>query len=379
MKVGPPLVLYHRHVDIFEAAHVCLCPSVFLLLTHCELFLVVCGPYESCLDLCKLEEIKKKLHSGDESRPPFGYLWSTCGYMWGCMFVCPFVFLLLIYLNLICCLWFIWVICGFVQGGGEEDETTHKVFIVSRTEYDDFHDSMIYPLSIVQWQSVTDYHHGIIGHSLFPWLQWPKLSSIHGFWWCNVAHLQGSRDPVYPVSMGRSDLIEPVSMVSVNWLDHSKTLREQNIDPNEILLLRRKFFYSDQNVDARDPVQLNLLYVQVREREGWRERERERVRERERERESLFVGCLTSQQHASVSQGQICSDSCMCCHSEIEAADQRERESVCKYTQWHWTLPLCMSCVWMWMCVCACVFVTEREREGEGEGSGGGERVRWNG
>lgn len=49
----------------------------------------------------------------------------------------------------------------------------------------------------------------------------------------------------------------------VNWLDHSKTLREQNIDPNEILLLRRKFFYSDQNVDARDPVQLNLLYVQV--------------------------------------------------------------------------------------------------------------------
>ncbi|KAK7491087.1 hypothetical protein BaRGS_00017651, partial [Batillaria attramentaria] len=39
----------------------------------------------------------------------------------------------------------------------------------------------------------------------------------------------------------------------MNWLDHSKTLREQNIDPNEILLLRRKFFYSDQNVDARDP------------------------------------------------------------------------------------------------------------------------------
>lgn len=31
-----------------------------------------------------------------------------------------------------------------------------------------------------------------------------------------------------------------------------------------MLLLRRKFFYSDQNVDSRDPVQLNLLYVQVR-------------------------------------------------------------------------------------------------------------------
>lgn len=35
------------------------------------------------------------------------------------------------------------------------------------------------------------------------------------------------------------------------------------MDENETLLLRRKFFYSDQNVDSRDPVQLNLLYVQV--------------------------------------------------------------------------------------------------------------------
>ena len=35
----------------------------------------------------------------------------------------------------------------------------------------------------------------------------------------------------------------------------------------------------------------------------------------------LFVGCLTSQQCASVSQGQICSDNCMCCQTEIEVAD----------------------------------------------------------
>lgn len=53
-------------------------------------------------------------------------------------------------------------------------------------------------------------------------------------------------------------------MLPVNWLDHSRTFREQGVDENEILLLRRKFFYSDQNVDSRDPVQLNLLYVQVR-------------------------------------------------------------------------------------------------------------------
>ena len=41
--------------------------------------------------------------------------------------------------------------------------------------------------------------------------------------------------------------------------------------------------------------------------------------------EELFVGwlvgCLTSQQHASVSQGRICSDNFTCCHTEIEVAD----------------------------------------------------------
>ena len=35
----------------------------------------------------------------------------------------------------------------------------------------------------------------------------------------------------------------------------------------------------------------------------------------------LFVGFLTSRQHASVSQGRICSDKFTCCHTEIEVAD----------------------------------------------------------
>ena len=35
----------------------------------------------------------------------------------------------------------------------------------------------------------------------------------------------------------------------------------------------------------------------------------------------LLVGCLTSQQQASVSQGWICSDKFTCCHTEIEVAD----------------------------------------------------------
>ncbi|KAG6451547.1 hypothetical protein O3G_MSEX007224 [Manduca sexta] len=51
----------------------------------------------------------------------------------------------------------------------------------------------------------------------------------------------------------------------VNWVEPSKTLREQGVDAAETLLLRRKLFFSDRNVDSRDPVQLNLLYVQARD------------------------------------------------------------------------------------------------------------------
>ena len=36
----------------------------------------------------------------------------------------------------------------------------------------------------------------------------------------------------------------------------------------------------------------------------------------------LIVGCSTFQQHASVSQGRICSDNCTCCPTEIEIAVQ---------------------------------------------------------
>ena len=46
----------------------------------------------------------------------------------------------------------------------------------------------------------------------------------------------------------------------------------------------------------------------------------------------LFVGCLTSQQHASVSQGRICTDNFMCCHTEIEAADQTFHLTQSQYT-----------------------------------------------
>ena len=46
----------------------------------------------------------------------------------------------------------------------------------------------------------------------------------------------------------------------------------------------------------------------------------------------LFVSCLTCQQQASVSQGQICSDNFTCCHTEIEAADQTFYLTQSQYT-----------------------------------------------
>lgn len=51
----------------------------------------------------------------------------------------------------------------------------------------------------------------------------------------------------------------------VHWVDHSKTLREQGIVESDILLLKRKYFISDANIDSRDPIQLNLLYQQAKE------------------------------------------------------------------------------------------------------------------
>ena len=52
-------------------------------------------------------------------------------------------------------------------------------------------------------------------------------------------------------------------MIAV-WINQAQTLLDQGIEEGDVLLLKRRYFYSDQNVDGRDPVQLNLLYIQVR-------------------------------------------------------------------------------------------------------------------
>ena len=53
----------------------------------------------------------------------------------------------------------------------------------------------------------------------------------------------------------------------------------------------------------------------------------------------LLVGCLTSQQHASVSQGWICSDNFTYCHTEIEVADQTFHLTQSQYTDTRLTNP----------------------------------------
>ena len=51
------------------------------------------------------------------------------------------------------------------------------------------------------------------------------------------------------------------------------------------------------------------------------------------------VGCLTSQQQASVSQGQVCSDNFTCCHTETEVADPTFYLTQSRYTDTRPTSP----------------------------------------
>ena len=58
---------------------------------------------------------------------------------------------------------------------------------------------------------------------------------------------------------------EKDASTDARWLNPEKSLPEQNVTENDMVLLKKKFFYSDINIDRNDPVQLNLLYVQSRD------------------------------------------------------------------------------------------------------------------
>ncbi|KAJ3073819.1 Talin-1 [Podochytrium sp. JEL0797] len=49
------------------------------------------------------------------------------------------------------------------------------------------------------------------------------------------------------------------------WMNPELTLREQGVYESSAVILKKKFFYTDQNIDRDDPVQLNLLYNQAKE------------------------------------------------------------------------------------------------------------------
>ena len=99
----------------------------------------------------------------------------------------------------------------------------------------------------------------------------------------------------------------------------------------------RKSYRKDQLIEQlqRQVADVQVIHTEIEG--GGRE-------ERDREREGgllllLFVGCLTSQQHASVSQGRICTDNFMCCHTEIEAADPTFHLTQSQYTDTGSTSP----------------------------------------
>ena len=55
---------------------------------------------------------------------------------------------------------------------------------------------------------------------------------------------------------------KPTKIESGNWLNPDKTLREQGLVEEDFVILKKKFFVTDQNVDRTDPVQLVMMYTQ---------------------------------------------------------------------------------------------------------------------
>lgn len=54
-------------------------------------------------------------------------------------------------------------------------------------------------------------------------------------------------------------------LILEGWLNPDKTLREQGMTEEDYVILKKKFFVTDQNVDRSDPVQLVMMYTQAYE------------------------------------------------------------------------------------------------------------------
>jgi talin len=53
--------------------------------------------------------------------------------------------------------------------------------------------------------------------------------------------------------------------LALKWLNPDKTMPEQGLEDVDVVVLKKKFFYSDQNIDRNDAIQVNLVFVQCRD------------------------------------------------------------------------------------------------------------------
>ncbi|KAJ3195929.1 Talin-1 [Irineochytrium annulatum] len=82
--------------------------------------------------------------------------------------------------------------------------------------------------------------------------------------------------PTTPIGKSSATATSPLKLISpsgkkaatedeARWLNPEITLREQGLTDADGVILKKKFFFTDQNIDRNDPVQLNLLYNQTKE------------------------------------------------------------------------------------------------------------------
>ena len=83
----------------------------------------------------------------------------------------------------------------------------------------------------------------------------------------------------------------------------------------------------------------NMELSKKKKKKKEKDSEKERKEKKKMKKKQMFVGCLTSQQHASVFQGRICSDNFTCCHTETEVADQTFHLTQSQYTDTEPTSP----------------------------------------
>ncbi len=55
----------------------------------------------------------------------------------------------------------------------------------------------------------------------------------------------------------------PDSGINPRWLNPSRGLEEEGIEVGDMVVLKKKYFMSDNSITAEDPVQLHLLYTNV--------------------------------------------------------------------------------------------------------------------